>query len=61
MEGNVNMRHLYGMPKTAAQKKQAFAQKLASFMKEQRGTGLPKTAAEAKAHVKALLRQALGK
>lgn len=55
------MRHLYGMPKTAAQKKQAFAQKLSAFMKEQRGTGLPKTAADAKAHVQSLIRQALGK
>lgn len=55
------MRHLYGMPKTAAQKKEAFAQKLASFMRKQRGTGLPKSAAEAKSHVKDLLRKAMGK
>ena len=55
------MRHLYGMPKTAAQRKYAFAQKLVTFMRDQRGTGLRKSAAEARAHIRSLIRMAYGR
>ena len=57
-----SMRHLYGLDKQAAQKKQAFAKKLADFMRHQRMEAQQKTAAAAvergKNNVLAMIRQA---
>lgn len=55
------MRHLYGIEKTAAQKKAAFAQKLVAFMRASRGTGVAKTAADRKEAVRELIRKAAAK
>ena len=56
-----SMRHLYGLDKQAAQKKQAFAKKLADFMRHQRIEAQQKSAAaveRGKNNVLAMIRQA---